>query len=97
MILLSTLSEREEIPIRTKFKEKPQGSHLVKHKNEIDYKYYICDYCGEEIKIAKKWQDRSGGIVILPNSLTNRGNIQVVAHNKCLNKLIKELENRKGE
>lgn len=89
---VSSWAERAEILKRTKLKPKPAGSHLVKYKDEIDYKYYICDYCGEEIRIEKKWEQKEGGILELPHSLTNRGKVKVVVHNRCLKRLIKELE-----
>ena len=48
---LYELSNRKIVPIYTKMKPKPQeGKHLIKYKNEKDYDYYKCDYCGEEIK-----------------------------------------------
>jgi len=79
-------------PVKNKkLKPKPAGSHLVKHKEEVDYYYYICDYCGEEIKLENKWENKTGGIAELPNSLTNRGKVKIAIHNRCLNNLIKEL------
>ena len=87
-----SLESRENIPIYDKEKPKPEGSHLVKVKKEILYKYYKCDYCGDEIKIMSKKQDMSGGIVVLPQTLTKRGELKLAICNKCLNPLLKEFE-----
>lgn len=89
---ISRWAERGEPVKNKKFKPKPEGSHLVKYREEVDYKYYVCDYCGEEIRITDKWENKTGGIAELPNSLTNRGKVKIAIHNRCLNNLIKELE-----
>lgn len=89
---ISSWSERKEIVKHEKLKPKPECSHLVKYKQEIEYKYYLCDYCGEEIRITDKWENKTGGIAELPNSITNRGKVKIAIHNKCLKELTKELE-----
>lgn len=62
---------QRKVPIYTKLKPKPtEGRHLIKYKDEKDYDYYICDYCGDEIKILKKRIEMAGGVVVLPHSLT---------------------------
>ena len=87
------LEEREKICKYIKYKEKPkEARHLIKYKQEKDYEYYKCDYCGKEIKIEKDWEKRTGGILTLPTSLTNRGKIKVAMHNQCLKNFLKELE-----
>lgn len=92
---LEKLYYREKVPIYTKLKPKPtEGRHLIKYKDEKDYDYYICDYCGDEIKILKKRIEMAGGVVVLPNSLTKRGEIKIVLHNKCINPVLKELEGK---
>ena len=53
-----------------------------------------CDYCGNEIKILKKRLEMTGGIVVLPHSLTKRGEVKIVLHNKCINPVLKELEKK---
>ena len=75
--------------------EREKICKYIKYKQEKDYEYYKCDYCGEEIKIEKDWEKRTGGIVTLPISLTNRGKIEVAIHNQCLKKFLKELEDIK--
>ena len=89
---LQALECRESIPIYEKFAPKPAGSHLIKIKREKLYKYYKCDYCGDEIKIINKKQEMTGGIVVLPYTLTKRGELKLVICNKCLNPLLKEFE-----
>ena len=83
---------RESIPIYEKIAPKPAGSHLVKVKTEKLYKYYKCDYCGDEIKIIKKKLEMTGGIVVLPQTLTKRGELKLVMCNKCIKSVIKEFE-----
>lgn len=89
---INYLSERTEIIKHKKFKPKPECTHLVKYKPELDYEYYICDYCGQEIRVENKWENKTGGITQLPNSITNRGKIKIAIHNKCLKPLLKEFE-----
>ena len=90
---LASLSGRGTVPIYEKVEKKPEGSHLVKHKKEVLYKYYKCDYCGDEIKIVKKRQDMTGGIVIMPSTLTKRiEETKLVLCNKCLKPALKEFE-----
>lgn len=91
-VKINYLAERTEIIKHKKFKPKPECTHLVKYKPEVDYEYYICDYCGQEIKIEGKWENKSGGIVDLPSSITNRGKIKIAVHNKCLKKLLEEIK-----
>ena len=68
------------------------GSHLVNKSIKNRYKYYKCDYCGEEIKLEKDWTKQSGGTFELPHSMTKRGKIIIALHNKCFKKAIKEFE-----
>lgn len=92
---LEKLYYREKVPIYTKLKPKPtEGRYLIKYKDEKDYDYYICDYCGDEIKILKKRIEMAGGVVVLPHSLTKRGEVKVVLCNKCINPVLKELEEK---
>lgn len=77
-----------------KYKEDEETpKHLTKIKKTKMYEYYKCDYCGEEIKITKKWEDRKGGIAIFPTTLTKYHEpLQLVLCNKCLNKAKAEFE-----
>lgn len=89
---INSLAGRVNIPVYEKIAPKPEGSHLIKVKTEKLYKYYKCDYCGNEIKIEKKKQDMNGGIVILPHTLTKRGELKLALCNKCLNPVLKKFE-----
>jgi hypothetical protein len=68
------------------------GAHLVNKKVKEKYKYYMCDYCGQEIRIADKWAERTGSKVTIPSSITKQGEIVLALHNKCLKPMLKELE-----
>ncbi len=68
------------------------GVHLVNKKVKEKYKYYMCDYCGQEIRIADKWAERTGSKVTIPSSITKQGEIVLALHNKCLKPMLKELE-----
>ena len=72
-----------------------QRTEIIKHKKykpKLEYEYYICDYCKQEIKIEKKWKNKTGGIIVLPATITGREPIEIAIHNKCLGLFIKELE-----
>lgn len=68
------------------------ATHLTKNKLKRLYDYYKCDFCGGEIKITKKWEERTGGLITLPDTLTKNASIVVALHNKCLKQVIKEFE-----
>ncbi len=91
-INLSYFSQRTEIIKHKKYKPKPEAAHLVRYKPKLEYEYYICDYCKQEIKIEKKWKNKTGGIIVLPATITGREPIEIAIHNKCLGLFIKELE-----
>lgn len=92
------LADRTEIVKYKKYKEVTgEAKHLVKYKKELDYKYYICDFCNEKIKITDKWEKREGGVLKLPTELTGRGSVKVALHNKCLKPFLKELEDEINE
>lgn len=89
---LQELSSRGAVPIYSKIKPKPEGSHLVNHKIEKEYDYYKCDYCGNEIKILKKKQEMTGGVVTMPHTVTRRGDIKLALCNKCLKPVLNIFE-----
>ena len=60
-----------------------------------DYDYYICDYCSEEIKIKDKWEEKEGGIVVLPFNIYNKNKIVLALHNKCLNPMVNKINDEK--
>lgn len=86
------LSIRGSVPTYEKMKPKPDNCPLVNYKKEKLYKYYKCDYCGEEIKILKKTQEMTGGIAIIPHTVTKRGELKLALCNKCLKPALKEFE-----
>lgn len=94
---ITDLKYRENIVKHKKFKPKPEASHLVKYKNELDYEYYICDYCGKEIRINNKWEDSKGGICKIPSSLTGGFDMKLTLHNKCVNYVIDVFINMQRE
>lgn len=91
----SEISNRSAVPIYAKMKPKLDDSHLVNYKTEKDYNYYKCDYCGSEIKILKKRQEMTGGVVTIPNTVTRRGALNLALCNKCLKPVLKEFEKSK--
>lgn len=59
--------------LKLKYRDKPErhtkyevsdrtANHLVKTEKKKLYDYYICDYCGEEIKIVKEKEKRTRGL-----------------------------------
>lgn len=72
--------------------DKNIATHLSRKKLKKIYDYYKCDFCGEEIKIAKKWEEKTGGLVTLPETLTQSVPVIVALHNKCLKGALKEFE-----
>lgn len=87
--------DRNKIEKHSKYKE---TSHLTREKKEKLYDYYICDYCGDEIKILKKKHEMTGGMVEIPYSMTGKSPIILMLCCKCLRPVQKELEQeRSGE
>lgn len=98
MSKIRDLSYRVKINKYTKVKEKPEEArHLVKYKAEKLYDYYVCDFCGQEIKILEKKNEMSGGKAVIPHSLTKIGDVPIVLHNKCLKPFLKKIEEEKNE
>lgn len=89
------LSNRGNVPVYAKMKPKPEASHLVNYKNEKEYEYYKCDYCGGEIKILEKKQEMTGGTIIFKHLVTKHGDIEMALHNKCLKPILKIFEEGK--
>lgn len=73
------------------------GNHLTKkEKPKKLYEYYVCDYCGEEIKIESKWENKTGGICKIPQTLSNIDTVLYLALcNKCVIPVEKEFEYKK--
>ena len=45
-------------------------------KKEKLYEFYKCDYCGKRNKNTEKFEDRTGGLVTFPLSLTMKRNFE---------------------
>lgn len=60
------------------------GSNVVSTKKK-EYEYYICDYCGEEIRIEESKINRTGGILKFKD-------MKLALHNRCLKSVLKEYE-----
>lgn len=94
---LEFLLKRPKAEKYIKYAENFNKSRLVQNKKEKLYEYYRCDYCGGEIRITKKLEDRDGGLVTFPLSLTMKGRLNLALHDRCLNPAKREFENYKGE
>lgn len=89
---------REKPEKQLKYEKQEGAKHLTKEKTKRLYDYYVCDYCTEEIKIVKKWEDKTGGIVKLPKTLTGLDfEICLALCNKCLKQVVKEFEYKRTE
>lgn len=86
---IKEFEDREKINKFIKYKPQEKSNVIHKSKEKL-YEYYKCDYCGEEIRLDIKPEERSGGIVDFPHTLTKRGKIRLVLHNKCFKKAIEE-------
>ncbi len=92
MLKILDIKYRKE-PIKyTKVQHFEEKNNIVKRNSKKLYDYYVCDYCGSEIRLDIKQAERSGGIAILPNSLTKCGNLKVALCNKCIKEVQRQLE-----
>ena len=71
-------------------------SQLVNRKVIKKYKYYICDYCHQEITEENQVNggQKSGGLLYLPSTVTHTKPFWIVLHNKCVKSALKELEDK---
>lgn len=92
MLQISDVKYRKEPEKHTKIQYLEEKNNVVKRKAQKSYDYYICDYCGSEIRLDIKQIERNGGTVILPNSLTKCGDLKVALCNKCIKNVLKQLE-----
>lgn len=82
--------EARKAPIKIPhYKIELEGGTTYKSKKKIDYEYYVCDYCGEHIKIEKDIEKRIGGIVRIP--ITSHKNLVLALHNRCLKSTLAEI------
>ena len=95
---ISFYKAREKPQKQSKYEEQVGVKHLTKENTNILYEYYVCDYCKEEIKVTKKWEEKTGGVVKLPKTLTMLDfEICLVLCNKCLNPVVNEFEKMKNK
>ena len=80
-------------PIYIKYRPR-ERSNLVQIKDEVEYKYYKCEYCGDEIIITDKAEEMTGGIVKIPMTLTGDKSEYKVICNKCVIPMIKRYEEK---
>lgn len=71
-----------------------EGGPTHNSKKKMEYEYYICDFCGEKIKIEKDIEKRTGGIVRIP--ITSHKNLVLALHNRCLKPTLKEINQTYG-
>lgn len=87
------LLSREKPEKKTKYEiTDPGAAHLIKVQKKKLYDYYVCDYCGDEIKINDKWENRTGGIITLPKSLAGTFNYKLALCTKCVKPVINEFK-----
>ena len=80
---IQEFKDRVEINKFIKYKCQERSNVIHKNKEKL-YEYYKCDYCGEEIRLDVKQEERSGGIVNFPHTLTKSGKIsRIVAMSFC--------------
>lgn len=92
MLQVIEIKYRKEPEKYAKMQHLEEKNNIVKRKAKKLYDYYICDYCGSEIRLDTKQTERSGGIAVLPNSLTKCGELKVALCNKCVKCVLKQLE-----
>lgn len=92
MLQVIEIKYRKEPEKYAKMQYLEEKNNIVKRKAKKLYDYYICDYCGSEIRLDIKQTERSGGIAVLPNSLTKCGELKVALCNKCVKDVLKQLE-----
>lgn len=92
MLQVLEIKYRKEPEKYAKMQHLEEKNNVVKRKAKKLYDYYICDYCSSEIRLDIKQTERSGGIAVLPNSLTKCGELKVALCNKCVKCVLKQLE-----
>lgn len=61
-------------------------------KKSVEYKYMKCDYCGDEIKLVGKKEERTGGTMKLSYIITHCETVEIAACNKCVKPILQEFE-----
>lgn len=91
---ITKFKNRDKIPKYTREIKEETKSNILKAKVLEKYQYLKCDYCGDEIRLDIKREERTGGTITFKHSVTNCGKIELALCNKCLKSVIKELEER---
>ena len=91
---ITKFKNRDKIPKYIREIKEETKSNILKAKVIERYQYLRCDYCGDEIRLDVKQEDRKGGIVTFKHSVTNCGKIELALCCKCLKSVIKEFEER---
>lgn len=87
------LVTRQEIEKHKKYKQ-DGATHLTNTKKQVEYEYYVCDFCKSEIRIKKRHYEQSGGIVVIPATVTKKKEIKLALCNGCLNKVLAEFDEK---
>ncbi|MCI8700033.1 MAG: hypothetical protein HFJ47_01665 [Clostridia bacterium] len=91
---INKFKNRDKIPKYTREIKEEIKSNILKAKIIGRYQYILCDYCGDEIRLDIKREDRTGGTHTFQHSFTKCGKIELALCNKCLKKVIKEFEEK---
>lgn len=82
--------EARKAPVKNPYyKVEFEGGTTYKSKKKIDYEYYVCDFCGEHIKIEKDIEKRTGGTVRIP--INPYKTLLLALHTECLKPTLKEI------
>ena len=91
---ITRFKNRDKIPKYVREIKEETKSNILKARVLERYQYLRCDYCGDEIRLDVKQEDKTGGIVPFPHSYTKCGKIELALCCKCLKSVIKEFEER---
>lgn len=92
MLDINELKHRKEPPKYTQMLIKNETSNVVNTEKTKLYEYYLCDYCKDKIRLDEKKDERTGGVAIIPHTLTKCGELKLALHNKCLVNAITQIE-----
>lgn len=82
--------EARKAPVKNPYyKVEFEGGPTHRSKKKLEYEYYICDYCGEPIKLEDKVDKRKGGTVRIP--INPYKTLLLALHTECLKPTLKEI------
>lgn len=77
-------------PVRNPYYQIEQkGNNVVNTIKKKLYEYYLCDNCGEKIKIEKNVDKRTGGILQIP--ISQHKSLKLAVCNRCLKEVLKDI------